>query len=283
MITNNLVIAEKTKNRLVLNKPVFVGSAILDLSKLLMWEFWYDEMRVKYPSASLCYTDTDSLIYSITSETEPSFAGNAGSSFDTSDYPKDHADYSADNKKVIGKFKDEAKGVPIAEFVGLRPKLYSIRLDTDSFVIRGDKELKLETNKSKGTQKCIVKNHIRMKNYIDTLQTGNSMKHKQINFRTDSHQIYTSTSTKISLSAFDSKRYLTDSINSLAYGHCRINAHPSFTEAGLDVLPVIVKDIACKKKNIVENDEEQDYDPSWFDVGSDSIDQDYDSCSLDDL
>ena len=85
------------------------------------------------------------------------------------------------------------------------------RLDTDSFVIRGDKELKLETNKSKGTQKCIVKNHIRMKNYIDTLETGKPMKHKQINFRTDSHQIYTSASTKISLSAFDSKRFLTDS------------------------------------------------------------------------
>ena len=115
---------------------------------------------------------------------------------------------------------------------------------------------------------------------VMNLNTGKSMKHKQINFRTDNHQIYTSVCTKISLSAFDSKRFLTDSINSLAYGHCNMNAHPSLTQPSEDVLPVIV---ACKKKVVDDNDEEQDYDPSWFDIGSDSIDQDYDSCSLDDL
>ena len=72
-----------------------------------------------------------------------------------------------------------------------------------------------------------------MNDYIKTLYTGESMRHKQINFRTDSHQIYTSVSTKISLSAFDSKRYLTNSVDSLAYGHYSMNGHPSLTAPSL--------------------------------------------------
>ena len=122
-ITDGFVIAERARKKLTLNKPVYVGAAVLYLSKLHMWGFWYDEVRPAYPQARLCYTDTDSLVYSIESEVEPDFHGRAGSSFDTSDYPKDHPLFSNDNKKVLGKFKDEAKGVPIAEFVGLRPKL----------------------------------------------------------------------------------------------------------------------------------------------------------------
>ena len=61
---------------------------------------------------------------------------------------------------MIGKFKDEAKGVPIAEFVGLRPKLYSLRLDKTAHELRGDKDLKYQINKSKGTQRAVVKNKI---------------------------------------------------------------------------------------------------------------------------
>ena len=224
-ITDGFVIAERARKKLTLNKPVYVGAAVLDLSKLHMWGFWYDEVRPAYPQARLCYTDTDSLVYSIESEVEPDFHGRAGSSFDTSDYPKDHPLFSNDNKKVLGKFKDEAKGVPIAEFVGLRPKLYTIRLDGDQHASRGDKELKLETKKSKGTKKSVVKNEIRFEHYLRVLQTRVSMRHSQVNFRTDCHAIYTTRTTKTSLSAFDSKRYLLeDGIHSLAYGHSAIAA-----------------------------------------------------------
>jgi hypothetical protein len=221
-INNNLVIAERNKSNLILNKPVYAGASILDLSKLHMWKFWYEEMRVQYPSARLCYADTDSLIYSIISKTEPRFDGSSNGSFDNSDYPKDHIDYCADNKKVIGKFKDEAKGVPIAEFVGLRPKLYSLRLDKTAYELRGDKDLKYQINKSKGTQRAVVKNKIRMEDYINVLTTGKSLSHRQVNFRTDAHQIYTTSTVKTSLSAFDGKRYLTNSISSLPFGHHKI-------------------------------------------------------------
>jgi hypothetical protein len=218
-VNDNLVIAERNKNKLILNKPVYAGASILDLSKLHMWKFWNEEMRVLYPSAKLCYTDTDSLIYTITSETEPRFDGTVNGSFDNSDHPKNHPDYCTDNKKVIGKFKDEAKGVPIAEFVGLRPKLYSLRLDKTAHEIRNDSSLKYQTNKSKGTQRCVVKNSIRMQNYIDVLYSGKSMSHRQVNFRTDAHQIYTTSTVKTSLSAFDGKRFMINAVESIPFGY----------------------------------------------------------------
>jgi hypothetical protein len=219
-ISDGLVIAERAKSKLLLNKPVYVGASVLDLSKLHMWGFWYDEVRPAYPNAKLLYTDTDSLVYSIVSKSEPDFHGRAGSSFDTSDYPASHPQYSVDNKKVLGKFKDEAKGVAIAEFVGLRPKLYALRLDTTEHNKRADKGLKLTTKKSKGTKMSVVKKQIQFENYLSVLSTGQSMRHSQVNFRTDCHNMYTTRTTKTSLSAFDGKRYLlNDGITSLAYGH----------------------------------------------------------------
>ena len=105
-------------------------------------------------------------------------------------------------------FKDESKGVAIAEFVGLRPKLYALRLDGDEHAARGDEELKLETKKSQGTKKCVVATQIKFSNYLETLETRRPMRHSQVNFRTDCHRVYTTRTTKMSLSAFDSKRYL---------------------------------------------------------------------------
>ena len=219
-ITDGLVIAERARKNLTLNKPIYVGVAVLDLSKLHMWNFWYRYLRPRYPNARLCYTDTDSLVYSIESKEEPDFHGRAGSMFDTSELPKANPMHSNDNKKVLGKFKDEALGVAIAEFVGLRPKLYALRLDGDEHAARGDKDLKLVTKKSKGTKKSVVANQIKFSNYVKTLETRQSMRHSQVNFRTDCHRVYTVRTTKTSLSAFDSKRYLLeDGIQSYAYGH----------------------------------------------------------------
>jgi hypothetical protein len=222
-ITDSLVIAERKKKKLLLNKPVYVGAAVLDLSKLHMQRFWYDYIKPRYPNAKLAYTDTDSLIYMIESETEPDFHGREGSMFDTSDLPKDDPLYSLNNKKVLGKFKDEAKGVAISEYVGLRPKLYAMKLDGDEHAARGDKKLDLVTKKSKGTKKSVVKKEIRFNDYVNTLETGQSMRHSQTNFRTDAHKIYVTKTTKTSLSAFESKRYLLeDGITSLPYGHYAI-------------------------------------------------------------
>ena len=117
------------KTRLTFNRPIYAGFAILEISKTIMYQFHYDYIRQKYPTARLLFTDTDSLCYEITTDDVYADMLHDCEQFDTSDYPLNHPNYSATNKKVLGKFKDETAGKPIIEFVGLKPKMYSILLD----------------------------------------------------------------------------------------------------------------------------------------------------------
>ena len=121
----NLVGVQMKNVSLLLNKPSYVGFSILELSKTLMYDFHYNYIRKKYPEAKLLFTDTDSLVYHIKTEDvyEDLFADR--SLFDNSDYNESSKFYYSDNKKVIGKFKDEVSGDPITEFVGLKSKMYS--------------------------------------------------------------------------------------------------------------------------------------------------------------
>ena len=113
------------------NKPIYVGQAILDLSKTLMFDFHDNYIRKKYGDrAELLFTDTDSLMYLI--PTEDFYQGinkNIKRKFDTSNYPEKRPSRikTGINKRVVGKFKDEAAGKQITHFVGLRPKLYKLK------------------------------------------------------------------------------------------------------------------------------------------------------------
>ena len=112
------------KTSLILNKPIYVGFSVLDLSKHLMYDWYYNKLKKKYgEDCTLLYTDTDSLLVDI--KTKDVYKDMADMK-DFSDYPKDHQLYDESNKKVIGKMKDECAGTPIAEYIGLRPKLYSV-------------------------------------------------------------------------------------------------------------------------------------------------------------
>ena len=124
---DDLAAIQVHKSRLVLNRPVFVGMSVLDLSKHLMYDFYYNQLRAQYGDrCQLLYTDTDSLLLEV--QTEDVFRDMASHAelYDTSDYPLEHPLHSIANKKVLGKMKDECAGRPIAEYVGLRPKMYSI-------------------------------------------------------------------------------------------------------------------------------------------------------------
>ena len=111
------------KTEVYFNKPIFVVQAILDISKTLMFDFHYNFIRKKYgEKAELLFTDTDSLAYLIqTEDVYKDFSKDVGRKFDTSDYPENHPSgiKTRVNKKVIGKFKDEAAGGQITHFVGL--------------------------------------------------------------------------------------------------------------------------------------------------------------------
>ena len=126
IFNENLVAVHKIKETLTLNRPAYVGMCILDLSKTLMYDFHYNYIKNNYgDKARLLFTDTDSLTYEIEAEDVYQDFWNDKDKFDNSDYPESSQYFDKANKKVIGKFKDEAAGVPICEFVGLRFKMYS--------------------------------------------------------------------------------------------------------------------------------------------------------------
>ena len=119
--------AVNMRTKLYLNRPIYVGFTILDLSKVLMYDFHYNFMASRFGSQTkLLFTDTDSLCYDVkTDDLYRDFFQDLDY-FDTSEYPADHFLYNTRNKKVFWKMKDETYGVPTEEFVGLRPKMYSI-------------------------------------------------------------------------------------------------------------------------------------------------------------
>ena len=129
----NLIAVQMKKTEVYFNKPIYVGQAILDLSKTLMFDFHYNYIRKKYDNkAELLFTDTDSLMYLIqTDDFYRDIKQDIKKKFDTSDFYEYHpSGIKTDvNKKVIGKFKDEAAGNQITHFVGLRPKLYTFKVE----------------------------------------------------------------------------------------------------------------------------------------------------------
>ena len=129
----NLVAVHMKKTEVYFNKPIYVGQAILDLSKTLMFDFHYNYIKNKYgDKAELLFTDTDSLMYLIqTEDFYKDINKDIKKKFDTSDYPENHPSgiKTGVNRKVIGNFKDEAAGKQITHLVGLRPKLYTFKVE----------------------------------------------------------------------------------------------------------------------------------------------------------
>ena len=129
--------------------------------------------------------------------------------YDTSGYPEEHPLRSDTNKKVLGKMKDECAGHPIAEYIGLRPKMYSI-LEADGKNIK----------KAKGVKKSVVKKHIRHEQYKEALFSKKTFRHGMDVLRSERHRIYGQHLNKVSLSPFDSKRWIdANGVDALAYGH----------------------------------------------------------------
>ena len=211
IFSKNLAAVHMKKTSLYFNKPVYLGMSILDLSKTLMYDFHYNYIKPKW-RAKLLFTDTDSLAYEI--ETEDFYrdiSSDVKAKFDTSNYPKNHPSgiLTGVNKKVIGMFKDEAAGKQIAEFVGLRAKLYSYRVEEG-----------YEEKKCKGVKKAVIKRTITFDDYKNCLFNNKPAMRKMNVIRSHFHTIFTETVNKVAISPFDDKRLIQrDNIHTLAYGH----------------------------------------------------------------
>ena len=107
------------KTKVKMNKPIYLGLSILEISKTLMYEFWYDYMKPKYANnVKLCYMDTDSFIMNIkTNHFYKDISNDVENRFDTSNYELNRPLPTGKNKKIIGLMKDELGGKIITEFV----------------------------------------------------------------------------------------------------------------------------------------------------------------------
>jgi len=211
-INEHFSMVQLDKREIFWNKPTIVGFCVLELSKLHMYHFHYEVMKPKYQSnLKLLFTDTNSMCYEITTENVYRDMQSMKQHFDTSDYPTNHALYSNVNSKVIGKFKDECNGVPVSQFVGLRPKMYS---------------LKLCNNKEKSTAKGVgrvAQKDIRHEHYVQCLRDCVQTSASYEVVRSREHVLATETVNKIALSPFDDKRYLLPATHdTLAHGHYKI-------------------------------------------------------------
>ena len=169
--SKNLLAIEMKKTKVKMNKPVYLGMSILDISKTLMYEFWYDYIKPKYrDKAKLCYMDTDSFaIHIFTEDFFEDIANDVERCFDTSNYNKNDKRplQIGMNKKVIRLFKDELGGKIMEGFCVLRAKTYSNLIDCyddDDY----DKN-KIINKKANGIKKCIIKRRLMFENCKDSL------------------------------------------------------------------------------------------------------------------
>ena len=213
IINEDISMVKLRQTALTWDKPSYIGFSVLDLSKLHMYEFHYDHMKAKYGSAAkLLFTDTDSLCYELTTPDAYKDMRDHAHLFDTSEFPITHLNHSMTNSKVPGMMKDECSGIPPIEYVGLRSKMYSIKMPGD---------------KSKSTAKRIktsfAKRHLKHETYKKCLfeETTTTASYYQIT--SDNHTLRTKKIDKRCLSGVDTKRFLlANTFDTLSYGDHRI-------------------------------------------------------------
>ena len=211
LIDDNLAITEMKKVKVKMNKPIYLGLSILDISKITMYEFWYNFMKSKYGNrAKLCYMDTDSFIINIkTEDFYGDISENVMERFHTSNYIYNRPLPKNVNKKVLGLMKKELGGGIITEFVALRPKAYSYKTNDN-----------IELKKAKGTKQCVVKKMLSFNYHKNCLFANEKVLMSQRRFKSENHIVYTENINKIALSYNDDKRFVaSNGIESYPNGH----------------------------------------------------------------
>ena len=182
------------KIKIKMNKPVYLGLPILEISKTLMYEFWYDYIKPKYQdNVKLSYMNTDSFIINFkTKNLYEDIADGVKKRFDTSNYEVSRPLPTGKNKKVIRLMKDELGGKIMTEFAALRPKTYSNLMDDGN-----------SYKKAKGTKKCVIKRVLKFNDYKDCLLNNEIILKSQQRFKSEAHNVYTEKINMIALSSND--------------------------------------------------------------------------------
>ena len=212
IISDNLVTVELLKPEITLNKAIYCGLSILDLSKYRMFDFHYNYIKKHFKDSKLCFTDTDSMLYLLNTNDLYEDLKKIKDQLDLSTYPSHHQLYDTSRSGTPGFFKDETKSIPIREFCGLRAKCYSILVDND-------KQKLARAGIKESIHKKLTHNR-----FLEVLKNNNSFDITQATINSKKHTLYTLRKTRTGLSAFDVKRYiLNDGISTIPYGHFRIS------------------------------------------------------------
>ena len=217
IIHDSLVSVNFTQSSVFWTKPTPVGAAILDLSKIVLYKFHYNEMKPKFgDSLKVVYKDTDSLLYRIETDDLYSDMESFKHFLDLSDYPQNHKLFDSTNRKVPLTMKDELNGQVMLETTCLRSKLYSIKYES------GIKQ------SAKGVQKC-VKKTLHHDLFNDVLSSKGNIRKNVTQIQSQRHQLLVTQINKFVMSAFDDKRFiLEDGIQSFAYGHYSLEQTSTF-------------------------------------------------------
>lgn len=213
--SEDLVGVELLKGMVELDKPVFIGQAVLDLSKLIMYKLRYEKLstyeKVFGGTIRVLAGDTDSFflqVCKISVQNQLLPAMQADNLLDSSNYPHHHPLYSTSNKAKLGCIKDECAGVPIQDAIFLRPKCYSLLLRDES-----------EHKRAKGVQRAVLRNQIVHGDYVDVVESAVPLYTNVRGFQSTAHTISTITLNKRALSLFEDKRAWVSGDKSFAYGH----------------------------------------------------------------
>lgn len=223
IFNKSLVGIELKKKITVLDRPMYVGMCVLDISKISLYDFHYNFMLKEYDinNCKILYTDTDSLIYELKNKDiyevvkKDVIEKKLQSEFDTSNFPQPN-DFGIpiENKKVLGKMKHETAEKIILNFRGLRAKVYSL-------VIEKNNEKNDVVKKVKGILQSTVANEINFQDFNDCL--NNLRKQKIISqalITSNCHRVFSIEQKKIALNGFDTKRcILKNSYDTLPYGY----------------------------------------------------------------
>ena len=213
-ICEGLVAALMLKEDIVLNKPVYVGQAVLDLAKLRMYQLQYVDLE-RYRNEFNCSLnivagDTDSFFLEIKNVDNNQLlaAMKRDSLLDTSNYPISHPLYSNEMANQIGLIKDESGGKLYKEWIFLRPKCYSLKMMDGS-----------NTKKAKGIVRNVVRQRLLHEHYMQIYEKGGVRHEKQRRIGSVNHQLYTMEYSKVALKCNDDKRCWVENNRSIAYGH----------------------------------------------------------------
>ncbi|XP_064474753.1 uncharacterized protein LOC135388837 [Ornithodoros turicata] len=211
ILSDKCILYEMKQRRIKCTHPLYVGFAILEISKVRMYSFIYESLfsRLTCP-VQLIYSDTDSIIFSLTCESLEEQLMKIESELDLSSYPPDHPLFNDEHANQMGFFKDETGGGVIQEVVAIRAKMYSILLAGSHKQIA----------RAKGVKKGVVRKHLLHEVYRDSLFNEKAVSQKQCTIQSIKQTMYTISRLKKSLVPYDDKRYLVDAVHSFPYGSC---------------------------------------------------------------